>query len=284
MAARPVPVLESVDDSADRELMTGEAVALDVRATSFILQAAGAAIDWCVSAALFLGLVLLILFVGGASIDTALETALVTASLVFSIVVTPIAFELGLRGRSLGRLAVGARIVRDDGGAIQFRHAFVRALLGVVEIYLTFGGLAAITGLLNSKSKRLGDLLAGTFSQYERVPHIVETAFGVPPALTEWAATADVAKLPDRLSRRVAAFLSQAAGFTSAARFGLAAELAAEASRYVSPIPAVDAETFLAGVAAVRRDRDFSALMLERERLSELKPILASLPHGFPDR
>ena len=190
--------------------MTGEAVALDVRATSFILQAAGAAIDWCVSAALFLGLVLLILFVGGASIDTALETALVTASLVFSIVVTPIAFELGLRGRSLGRLDVGARIVRDDGGAIQFRHAFVRALLGVVEIYLTFGGLAAITGLLNSKSKRLGDLLAGTFSQYERVPHIVETAYGVPPALTEWAATADVAKLPDRLSRRVAAFLSQA--------------------------------------------------------------------------
>jgi len=82
----------------------------------------------------------------------------------------------------------------------------------------------------------------------------------------------------------VAAFLSQAAEFTNAARFGLAAELAAEASRYVSPIPAVDAETFLAGVAAVRRDRDFSALMLERERLRELKPILASLPHGFPDR
>ena len=43
------------------------------------------------------------------------------------------------RGKSLGKLAVGARIVRDDGGATGLRHALIRALAGVVEIYLTIG-------------------------------------------------------------------------------------------------------------------------------------------------
>jgi uncharacterized RDD family membrane protein YckC len=282
--AAPTPSFnESVDDH-DSGLMTGEAVALDVRSTSFILCAAGAAIDWLVSAASLVILVLIIVKVGGSGIDQALATALVTLSLVFSIVVVPIGIELATRGRSLGRLAVGARIVRNDGGAIQFRHSFVRALMGVVEIFLTFGALAALTGLLNEKSRRLGDLLAGTYSQFERVPEITSSAFAVPVELRSWAEVADVAKLPDRLSRRIAQYLKQASGLTSIARASLAAELAQEASAFVSPLPRVDPELFLAGVAAVRRERDFAALTLERERLDRLAPLLDGLPHGFPDR
>ena len=40
----------------------------------------------------------------------------------------------GRRLGQLGRLAVGSRIVRIDGGAAGFRHAFIRALVGVIEI------------------------------------------------------------------------------------------------------------------------------------------------------
>ncbi len=284
MPAAPVPALQNADYDADGELMTGQAVALDVRATGYILCAAGAAIDWCVSAGVFLGLVLLILFVGGTAIDSALTTALVTASLVLSIVVLPVTIELSMRGRSFGRWAVGARIVRQDGGAEHFRHAFVRALMGVVELYLTFGGLAALVGLLNPKSRRLGDLLAGTFSQYERVPKVVEPVFGVPVELTDWARTADVARLPDRLSRRISAFLKESAGFTPVARAELASELAAEAAHFVSPLPTAGAEHFLAAVSAIRRERDYGALLLERSRLERLDPVLTALPHSFPDR
>jgi len=284
MAASPVTGIEAVDDSADRELMTGEAVALDVRPASFILRAAGAIIDWIAYVLLFLALVFVIFSAGGGAIDSALASALTTASLVFSIVVAPITVELATRGRSLGKLAIGARIVRDDGGAEQFRHAFVRALTGSVEIFMTFGGLAALVALLNPKSKRLGDLLAGTYSQHERVPNVVRPVYGMPAPLASWAATADVAKLPDRLSRRIAHYLAQASELTPVARAGLAVELANEASAYVSPLPAAPPELFLAGVAALRRERDFTALIRERERMKRLDPVLHGLPHDFPER
>ena len=62
-------------------------------------------------------------------------------SVVLCFVVVPAAVETLSRGRSLGKLAAGLRIVRDDGGAIRFRHAVIRALIGFLEIYLTFGGL-----------------------------------------------------------------------------------------------------------------------------------------------
>ena len=37
------------------------------------------------------------------------------------------------------------------------------------EIFMTLGGVAALVGLLSARTKRLGDLIAGTYSQYERV-------------------------------------------------------------------------------------------------------------------
>ncbi|WP_426519857.1 RDD family protein [Diaminobutyricibacter sp. McL0618] len=283
MAAPGAPRIDLVDGGVERELVTGEAVALDVKPTSYILRAAGAALDWLAFALLFVALALVILFTAG-GLDQALRTALVTVSLVFSLVIAPMTVEVATHGRSLGKLAVGARIVRDDGGATTVRHAFIRALTGVVEIYMTFGGLAALVGLLNSRSKRLGDLIAGTYSQLERVPAADSVGYAIPPQLVAWAGVADVARLPDRLSRRIAQFLHQAPGMTVTAREGLSTELAGEAAAFVSPLPPVDAETFLVGVAALRRERDFRALTLERERLARLAPVLDALPHGFPER
>ena len=106
----------------------------------------------------------------------------------------------------------------------------------------------------------------------------------MPINLLEWAETADVARMPDALSRRIAQFLAQARGLSPDTRIRLAAQLAAEASVYVSPLPNEDAELFLAGVAAIRRDREFAALQGEQRRLETLRPTLSGLPHRFPKR
>jgi uncharacterized RDD family membrane protein YckC len=267
----------------DREVFTGEAVALDVKPASYILRAAGTIIDWLASLLVMFGCIMLLAATGG-GLDEALARALIILILVFGMVILPTTVELVSRGRSLGKLAVGARIVRDDGGAIGFRHAFIRALVGVLEIFMTVGGVAALTGLLNARSKRLGDLLAGTYSQLVRVPRPKPLELYLAPHLVGWAATADVARLPDRLSRRIAQFVRQAPELTPAARLGLSAELAREATPYVSPVPPVDAETFLVAVAVLRRDRDARRLALERRGLERLEPVLGALPHDFPDR
>ena len=274
---------ETFPTPGERELVTGEAVALDVRPISYILRAAGTVIDWLTYLLVMFGCIMLLVATGG-GLHEALGRALVVLILVFGMVVLPTTIELATRGRSIGKLAVGARIVRDDGGAIGFRHAFIRALTGVLEIFLTFGGIAALTGLLNARSKRLGDLMAGTYSQLERVPRADPSPLYLSPLLVGWAATADVAKLPDRLSRRIAQFVRQAPHLTAAARAGLSAELAEEASAFVSPLPRVDAESFLVGVAVLRRGRDTARLALEKERLDRLAPVLGGLPHAFPDR
>ena len=266
------------------ELVTGEAVALDVRPASVILRAAGTIIDWLAYLLLFLVMALAVIWLVGDSIDVALARALSISGLVFSILIVPMTVETLTGGRSLGKLAIGARIVRDDGGAIQLRHAFIRALVGVMELYFTFGGLAAMTALLNGRSKRLGDLLAGTYSQHERVPADAAPVRGLPLELEEWSQIVDIVRLPDQLSRRIAQFLRQASRLTPDSRTRLASGLADEASAFVSPLPSVPSEVFLLGVAAVRRDREYAALLLERSRLERLRPALENLPHGFPNR
>ncbi|MEO9201641.1 MAG: RDD family protein [Mycobacterium sp.] len=285
MTAEGIDQAMMADDSAERELVTGEAVALDVRPANFMLRTAGTLLDVVAQLVLLAVLGWLLLNIGTTlRIDEALAQAWMVGLLVFCLVIVPMVVETVTQGRSLGKLAIGARIVRDDGGSIGLRHAFIRALTGVIEIYLTFGGLAALTALLNGKSKRLGDLLAGTYSQHERVPRVVEPVYGVPVSLQGWAPVADVARMPDPLARRVTQFVKQATGMTAHARLEVAEQLAAEVAEYVSPLPAVSAEDLLAGVSAIRRERDHRALVLEAERLDRLRPALTGTPHGFPRR
>ncbi len=269
----------------DDELMTGEAVALDLRSASFVLRAAGAMIDFVVYfGALIGGFLLLSWAAEAAHIDDATGRAISVVLLVVCLVGIPTTVETLSQGKSLGKLAVGARIVRDDGGSIGFRHAIIRAFLGVIEIFFTLGGLAALVALLNSRSQRLGDMLAGTYSQNERVSTRVPPMYGVPIVLEPWSRTADVARMPDALARRITNFLRQSSALTPPTRDRLSRELATEASVYVAPIPPVPAELFLAGVVAMRREREGAALELQKRSLERLAPVLGGLPHGFPER
>lgn len=258
---------------AQDETLTGEAVALDVQSAGFFLRALGALIDFLVGVAAFvvLGGVLTWL-IGAGVLDDATLRPLVIAMLALVMVVVPTVVETATRGRSLGKLAVGARVVRADGGAIGFRQAFLRALAGVLEIWFTLGSLAALVTAFTPRAQRLGDLLAGTYSERTRTKPLPAPAPGLPPALADWARTADVARLPDRLAARIARFVRSAPQLQPGARLRLAESLAAEARPFVAPIPAADPDTFLHAVAALRRDREYRALLLQDERLAALVP------------
>ncbi|WP_258066547.1 RDD family protein [Rathayibacter sp. AY2B7] len=269
----------------DADLITGEAIALEVPVTSFVLRAVGAIIDLIAELLLALGLFLLVSSLSGdGGLDPAASAAVAIAALVIAVVIVPVTVETASRGRSLGKLTVGARVVRDDGGSIGFRHALVRGLTGVLEILMTFGGLAAVVGLLSRRSRRLGDVLAGTHSQLERVPRAEPLVVEIPEPLRGWAVTADTARLPDALARRLAQFLRQRHGMTEPSRSQLAAALADETAVHVSPLPAASAEDFLLAVAALRRAREERALLLSDQRLERLAPVLSSTPRGFPER
>jgi uncharacterized RDD family membrane protein YckC len=280
-AASPARIVEIQQD----EVLTGEAVALDVQPIGFFLRGLGTLID------LLLGVAIFVLFafvaswlIGLSLLDAVAVPILAVTMLVLVTVVIPTVIETMTRGRSLGKLAVGGRIVRADGGASGFRQAFIRALVGVLEIWLTLGAVAAMVGAFTPRSQRLGDLMAGTYSERTRTPRLPPPAPGVPPPLAAWAAVADVARLPDRLARRIAQFTQNAEAMQPPARARLAASLAAETAAHVSPVPAVDGETFLRAVVAVRRDRELRALQLEEQRVAVLTGVGSGVPRGFPQR
>lgn len=275
----------SIIDIHQDEILTGEAVALDVQPVGYFLRALGVFIDMLIGVVLlFLYVLLVTWLIAIGAVDESTLTIATIAVLVLVLVAIPTVVETLSRGRSIGKLAVGGRIVRTDGGATGFRHAFIRALVGVFELWFTLGAVAALVGAFTPRSQRLGDLMAGTYSERTRTPRLPAADFSVPPPLLEWAAVADVGRLPERLSRRLAQFASSAPNMEPAARARVAASLAQEAARHVSPVPAADPETLIRAVVAVRRQRELRALQLEAARVENLTGAVAAVPRGFPQR
>jgi hypothetical protein len=157
--------------------------------------------------------------------------------------------------------------VRDDAGPISFHHAFVRALIGVVEIYVFLGGPAFFAALVSSRGKRLGDYAAGTYVVRERVRLRLEPPVPMPPQLASWAAGADLASLPTGLALAVRQYLGRLAQIDPDSRASIGARLASAVSEYVAPPPppGTPPEAFLAAVAAARRERDAARLAREAD-------------------
>ena len=262
-------------------IITGEAVVLELRPASFAARALGLILDVAFNIILLIA-ILVGLAAAGEDLDGAAARALTLASVVFCLVIVPVAVETLSRGRSLGKLATGLRVVRDDGGAIRFRHAVIRGLAGFLEIYLTFGGVALTVALFNDRSRRLGDLMAGTYAVRTRVPVEQPVPVFVPPRLRAWAAAADIGRIPDPTARRAFQFLRQAARMAPASRSDMAASIATELSAHVAPPPpaGTSADDFLAAVVAERRSRELARLMEARRRNTDIGERLQRLPFG----
>jgi uncharacterized RDD family membrane protein YckC len=144
------------------DLVTGEAVVLELRLAKLPSRAIGLLMDVAAMVVLFLVASWIVGTFIANSVDDAAATALQLVLVVAVIVGYPMLFETVTRGRSLGKLAMGLRVVRDDGGPVRARHSLARALVGVLEIWVTLGSVAVLASLASTKGKRLGDQLGGT--------------------------------------------------------------------------------------------------------------------------
>lgn len=265
-------------------ILTGEGVLLDARPASFASRMLAALLDLVVVATVAAAIALAMGVLGARLPDSA-GRALGVIALVTVLVVLPTAVETLSRGRSLGKLAAGIRIVRDDGGPVRFRHALIRALTGVGELWLTFGSIALITSLLNDRGKRVGDVVAGTYAVRVRGAQRALAPVAMPPQLTGWAARADMRRLPDGLALAARQFLGRAATLHPVSRARLGQELAAQVERSVAPPPppGTHPETFLAAVLAERRDREFEAASRAARVAAAEAALVHRLPHAIPD-
>jgi len=264
------------------DLVTGEAVVLDLQLARLPSRGLAFAIDTLIQGVVLAGLAAVVA-AGVASVDDALAATVLLLVVVAVLIGYPVLFETLTRGRTLGKMALGLRVVREDGGPIRFRHALVRALAGFFVDFWALGlggAVAVIVSLSSTKGKRVGDFLAGTVVIRERVPVHGGQVAVMPPQLADWAAGLELSRLPDDLALAVRQYLSRFPELHPGVREGLGRRLAGEVERYVGravplgvPVPA-----YLSAVLAERRGREQARLA----RRASAAPAAASQPAPAP--
>ena len=246
------------------EVVSGEAVVLDIPCARFPSRLIALLIDMLVQVIAGVA-VALIIIATGTHLDAASGAAVTLTAAVLIIVGYPATFETLTRGRSLGKMALGLRVVSDDGGPERFRQALVRALASVVEIWSLTGAPALICSLVSARGKRLGDLFAGTFVIQERLPRrqsLPAVLAVVPPPLLGWAQALELSGLQDSTAEQAGSYLRRFYELTPAARDEFGYRIAAAVAAQVTPPPppGTPPAAFLAAVLAVRRERETARL------------------------
>ena len=251
-------------------VVTGDAVVLDVQVAQLPVRAVGALID--------IGIVVVGYLVGlmlwAATLtqfDEALSAAILVIFTVLVMVGYPVILETATRGRSVGKMVMGLRVVSDDGGPERFRQALFRSLAGFVEIWMFFGGPAVICSLASAKGKRIGDLFAGTVVISERGPKLAPPPV-MPPTLAWWASSLELSGLGPEQAEMARQFLGRATQLDPAVRDEMAYRIASDVAARISPPPppGVPPQYVLAAVLAERHRRE----------LARLRPAVP--PPGYP--
>ncbi|SOD65123.1 Uncharacterized membrane protein YckC, RDD family [Streptomyces zhaozhouensis] len=286
------------------QVVTGDAVVLGLQPARLPSRALAVAIDLVVVVGLYLLLSVVVLSTV-LPLGTATAAAVQVGLLLAIVVGGPVAVETLSHGRSLGKLACGLRVVREDGGPIRFRHALVRGAIGFVELLMTAGSVACVASLVSARGRRLGDVFAGTLVVRERVAggwgRRERERMPVVPA--EWDgrfAETDLSQVPEELWLTVRRYLGRAGRLDPAVRWSLAVRLADDmVARTGEPAPeGVAPDEFLAALTAERQRREAARAIpgaVAGEAAGAVpaaggfQPIVgapvtaARAPHGIPD-
>ncbi|MFJ5232763.1 RDD family protein [Kitasatospora sp. NPDC088391] len=225
------------------ELVTGEAVVLGLRSARLPSRALARLLDGIIYmvgyffAFIFLSLAL-------SQLESAAVMAFSIGLMAFFLLVLPVLVETLSQGRSVGKAALGLRVVRTDGGPIRFRHALVRGLIGVIEFGLS-AMPAVLSSLFSSDGRRLGDVFGGTLVIRERLPQSARDQGMVPPvqaqvmhALGTELAALDLSAVPDGLWLSSRQLVGRMRELDAPVAAGLAERLAADLSQRVAwPVP-----------------------------------------------
>ena len=242
------------------QLLTPEAVVLGFDTAGLPTRLLARLLDVSLQMALLFGTLIGLGSLSGAGVP---DVALVIAALFLVPLLLlgyPIILETLWRGRTLGKAALGLRVVTVEGAPIRFRHALIRAGADMIDLYglgiliVAPGIVGAIAIAASKRSQRLGDIVAGTIVVRERTgaPRAAPTTFGVPPGWEAYAGTVDVSGLDAHSYQSVRSYLLRAAGLRAEARVQVAGELARSIAARIRHVPpaGVTPELFLAVVAA----------------------------------
>jgi uncharacterized RDD family membrane protein YckC len=211
-------------------IVTPEAVVLEFETAGVASRILARIIDGIV---LWLGLLAFLLAMGvlleGSNSQT-LAVVLVVLVVFFAIFGYWMLLETVWHGRTLGKAAMGLRVVTLEGAPVTFRHSAIRAIVGVVDFFVPpIGPVAVVTVGLSSNNQRLGDLAAGTIVLRERkdAGPLVALNLTEPQGRPELMASLQLARLSDAQYGVVRRYLLRVYKMDPSVRASLAERLSA---------------------------------------------------------
>ena len=251
------------------QLVTGEAVVLQVRIARMPTRALACAIDVILQGVVLMVLIgLLTGFLLGSQSSEALAVALIFIVVLLVAVGYRVVMETLTRGRTIGKMVLGLKVVRDDGSSIRFRHALVRTLMWVfVDCAPWFAASPGIVAsLMNKQGKRIGDMVAGTVVIRERQQSMASPPLFVPGPLVQWAQSLELSRLSDELANAARDYLARYTELLPGPQIALGEALAARVAAVTAPAPPhpIIAPAFLSAVLAERRRRELHRLATRR--------------------
>jgi uncharacterized RDD family membrane protein YckC len=237
-----------------RGIVTPEAVLLEFETASVGSRVLAQVIDMGVRV-LGLYLVGVVVATGSGTIEDSGVIILFVIAVFLLIFGYPAILESLWNGQTVGKRAIGLRVVTVEGAPVRFRHSAIRSLLGVVDFFVPPVGVAAtVSVLVTRRNQRLGDVFAGTIVLRERTG----AAFPIPvsfpplPGYEAYTRTLDVGAVTPEQYALIRSFLIRVNTLRPEARarlaLGLAAPVAA-AMGHTAPA-GVGPEAFLVSVAA----------------------------------
>ncbi|MEO6126129.1 MAG: RDD family protein [Ilumatobacteraceae bacterium] len=245
-------------------IITPEAVVLELDTAGIASRLFSGVIDALAQAALYLALLVIALLVMNVAGSASAQVQQAVFAILLFVVIFgyPLVSEMVSRGRTLGKAAMGLRVVTIEGAPIRFRHAALRAMGGLVDKWIPPGGLVGIFFVLGTPNRqRIGDLLAGTIviRDPDRTALPSGIWFPVPAGFEGYAASIDPTAFTVDQHTVVRSYLLRIRELTPAARYAVALDLADRTAlllRHQRP-QQVHPETFLLCVIARYQRRAF---------------------------
>jgi uncharacterized RDD family membrane protein YckC len=141
------------------QIETAEGIDIELIPAGLAVRSYAFSIDFFIRAAILLGLSMLFGYLG----DFGLGLFFITWFIVEWFY--PVIFEI-YKGATPGKSAFGLRVVHDNGLPISFAGALTRNLFRAIDMLPFAYAIGAISMVLNEKSKRIGDIVAGTTVVY----------------------------------------------------------------------------------------------------------------------
>jgi uncharacterized RDD family membrane protein YckC len=170
-----------------QRVTTADNVGISFRVAGVATRLTAALLDLLVLGCLLLIVSVLVIAIAAAATGNSSESntivvfsllgALLFASWVIIAVLYFTISEAVSGGKTLGKSAMGIRVIRVDGGTASIGEYFLRSAAYIVDIF----GVGAILLFFHPQSRRLGDLVAGTVVVRERTPVTLLTATAPAP-------------------------------------------------------------------------------------------------------